>query len=74
MSYVYIQTEKCGVAWAENDVFTVGFYDPSGRWRPESDYGTREEAANRVAFLNGRGEVLQTLDEALNSGDGAYRP
>jgi len=45
MSYVYIQSEP--------GLFTVGFYDPSGRWQAESDHGSRGEAADRVAYLNG---------------------
>lgn len=43
--YVYLQTEP--------QLFTVGFFDPNGKWHPESDYNLREDAANRVAFLNG---------------------
>lgn len=45
MSYVYIESEP--------NLFTVGFYDPNGEWIPEHDCDTREEAARRVAFLNG---------------------
>lgn len=45
--YVYIQSEP--------GLFTVGFYDPAGRWQPESDYGTRAEAVMRVHYLNGGG-------------------
>lgn len=44
--YVYIQSEKY--------LWTVGFYDPKGKWIPESDHDTREEAARRVAWLNGK--------------------
>lgn len=44
-SYVYIQSEAC--------LWTVGFYDPEGKWQSESDHGTPEEAAERVAWLNG---------------------
>jgi hypothetical protein len=44
-SYVYIQTES--------NLFTVGFYDPSEKWHPESDHETKEEAAKRVHYLNG---------------------
>ena len=43
--YVYIQTEK--------HLWTVGFYDPAGKWHSESDHGSPEEAAARVAYLNG---------------------
>lgn len=51
--YVYILSEKAGHGGADNDLFTVGFYDPAGKFQPESDYGTREKAAERVAYLNG---------------------
>jgi hypothetical protein len=45
MSYVYIHSEP--------GLWTAGFYRPDGRWEPESDYCDREEAAKRVAWLNG---------------------
>lgn len=47
MSYVYIRSEP--------GLWTVGFYDPSGKFQPESDWGSPEEAAKRVAYLNGGG-------------------
>lgn len=37
----------------EPGLFTVGFYDPAGKWHPESDHKKREEAAKRVNYLNG---------------------
>lgn len=43
--YVYLQTEP--------NLFTVGFFQP-GKWEPDSDHPTREEAADRVAYLNGK--------------------
>ena len=43
--YVYIKSEP--------GLWTVGFYTPNGEWMPESDYNTSEEAAKRVAWLNG---------------------
>ena len=43
--YVYIQTEP--------GLFTVGFYDPKGKWHPDGDYTSREAAGRRVAYLNG---------------------
>jgi hypothetical protein len=49
--YVYIQTEP--------GLYTVGFYDPSGRFNAESDHRSRDEAAKRVSFLNG-GRVILT--------------
>ncbi|WP_165481555.1 hypothetical protein [Xanthomonas oryzae] len=33
--------------------YVVGYYDPFGKFRTESDCDTREEAALRVSFLNG---------------------
>jgi hypothetical protein len=45
MSYVYIRSEP--------GLWTVGFYDPKGKWQPESDHGSTTEAADRVAYLNG---------------------
>lgn len=42
--WVYIQSES--------NLFTVGFYDPNGKWHPDMD-GTKEECANRCHWLNG---------------------
>lgn len=44
-TYVYIKSEP--------GLWTVGFYGPNGTWSPESDHNDREEAAKRVATLNG---------------------
>lgn len=44
-AYVYIKSEP--------ELWTVGFYDPQGKWQPESDHQTKEAAASRVRFLNG---------------------
>jgi len=43
--YVYIRSEPT--------LWTVGFYDPDGRFQPESDHCSPEKAAERVAWLNG---------------------
>lgn len=43
--YVYIRSEP--------SLYTVGFYDPRGQWQAESDHETREQAAERVHYLNG---------------------
>lgn len=43
--YVYIRSEP--------GLWTVGFYDPDGEWIAESDWGSAEEAAERVHYLNG---------------------
>jgi len=45
MSYVYIISEP--------GLFTVGFYDPLGKWHGDSDHSLRDEAAKRVHYLNG---------------------
>ena len=34
-------------------LWTVGFYGPTGAWYPESEHEDPEEAAERVAWLNG---------------------
>lgn len=47
--YVYILSEHD----ADHSLYTVGFYAPDGEFRPESDWSTREEAAERVHYLNG---------------------
>jgi len=68
MSYVYIRpyfTEKRDDGTKRriyDDCFIVGFYDPTGEWHAESDHATREQAAKRVAFLNG-GASLETGEE-----------
>ncbi len=43
--YVYIRSEP--------GLWTVGFYDPDGEWVAESDWGSPEEPASRVHYLNG---------------------
>ena len=43
--YVYIKSEE--------NLITVGFYTPSGQWVPESDWENKDDAANRVHWLNG---------------------
>jgi hypothetical protein len=56
--YVYIESERVqGDDGFIRVNYTVGFYDPAGRWRPESDYGSPEEAARRVAWLNGKPDL-----------------
>jgi len=50
MQYVYIRIR------GEESLYTVGFYDPKGKWHPDSDHDVREEAAKRVHYLNGGGK------------------
>jgi len=43
--YVYIKSEP--------GLWTVGFYDPQGKWQSESDHDNQSDAAHRVVWLNG---------------------
>lgn len=45
--WVYIQSEPT--------LWTVGFYDPAGKFHPESDWNSPGDAAERVHYLNGGG-------------------
>jgi hypothetical protein len=51
--YVYKQTQP--------DLYTVGFYNPKGKWIAESDHPTDHSAARRVAWLNGSGPTSGAL-------------
>lgn len=64
--YVYKQTET------SPNLFTVGFYTPKGTWEPDSDHEEREQAANRVAYLNGEHEsvIEEQYDTTMNLGIG----
>lgn len=53
--YVYIKSEP--------QLWTVGFYTPDGRWISESDYEYRDDAAERVHWLNGGGNPSDTINE-----------
>jgi len=53
MNYVYIRSEP--------GVYTVGFFAPDGKWEPESDHNTSDEAALRVRSLNGDGDRSSEL-------------
>jgi hypothetical protein len=58
--YVYIRSEP--------GLWTVGFYDPAGGWQSESDHGSTDAAALRVAFLNGgpQPQLVEALRELLS--------
>lgn len=61
--YVYIESEHT----SDYSLYTVGFYDPLGKWHPESDHSKPEEASKRVAFLNGKetsGQLIEALEQA----------
>lgn len=49
IQYVYVRSEP--------GLWTVGFYRPDSRWESESDHGSTDEAAARVAWLNGSGDL-----------------
>ena len=38
---------------SEPELWTVGYYDPQGKWYPESDQESPDKAAKRVHWLNG---------------------
>lgn len=54
--YVYKQTEP--------SLWTVGYYDPTGKWMPESDHATEGQASGRVIQLNGGGKNQDTENVA----------
>ena len=43
--YIYINSEP--------GLWTVGYYNPAGKFIPESDHPSSQEAADRVHYLNG---------------------
>jgi len=61
-SWVYLRSEP--------NLWTVGFYAPDGKWNPESDHNVQEEAARRVAWLNGGAvadrEILEDRLSVMN--------
>lgn len=70
--YVYIESERFRDDGGYVRVlYTVGFYDPSGKWVAESDHDAAEKAAARVHYLNGRGDGSPTeaeIQDALRFG------
>lgn len=48
-----------GIMWiylrSEPGLWTVGFYNPEGKFQTDSDHEIREEAAKRCHYLNGGG-------------------
>jgi hypothetical protein len=53
--WVYIKSEP--------GLFTVGFYDPSGKWHPDSDHQSEEDAARRVHYLNGGSGRTEAMNQ-----------
>lgn len=73
--WVYIQSERTGKNNCIRNLWTVGHYSPAGKWEPESDWGTPEEAAARCHYLNGGGadpEMVEALAGLLAPGIGTY--
>lgn len=48
-SYVYLGTNQGDGTY----LYTVGFYQPDGKWYPVSDHSLEEDAAKEVHYLNG---------------------
>ena len=46
--WVYIKTESL--------LWTVGFYDPTGKFRTDSDWDNRDDARKRCSYLNGNAD------------------
>lgn len=59
IQYVYIKSEP--------GLYTVGFYDPSGKWQPESDHSDSNDAEWRVHWLNGGNHGLPDSIETLRT-------
>jgi hypothetical protein len=59
--YVYIQSEP--------NLWTVGHYEPGGRFVPESDHESIDAATARVARLNGCGGAEESEPFALTLRD-----
>jgi len=49
----------------ETQLWTVGFFAPDGMWHTDSDHDNQEEAAERVAYLNGPHSALGERIEQL---------
>lgn len=56
-AYTYVRSEP--------GLWTTGYYDPDGKWQPDSDHGSQEEAATRVHWLNG-GSVESVATDVLH--------
>lgn len=65
--YVYIQSEKSCKDTDWQSLWTVGFYMPDGKWEPESDHRTQEDAAKRVVYLNGDQREEDEYESAIKS-------
>lgn len=48
--YIYRQQEQIE---SKPSMYTVGYYNPNGEWKVESDQYSTDDAAARVNYLNG---------------------
>lgn len=55
--WVYVRTEP--------NLLTVGFFSPDGELHTDSDHGSKEEAAERVHYLNGGSKVVEKVIEKV---------
>lgn len=53
----------------QEHLWTVGFYSPAGKWHTDSDHAVQEDAAKRVAFLNGHVSPLAHYTELLRQSE-----
>lgn len=55
---------------SEPRLWTVGFYEPNGKFVPESDHDIEENAARRTHYMNGgRDNKLVEALEAIREAD-----
>lgn len=64
-TWLYLQSE-----YGAYPLWTVGFYDPDGKWIAESDHGRANDAAERVHYLNGGGR--HRMANQIETIPGAY--
>jgi hypothetical protein len=66
--FVYIQTEKAGAEICPGvhhdfDLFTVGFYNPDGKWNPVEDFNREDAAKDECSRLNGQALLAEFKGE-----------
>ena len=59
--YVYKKSDEL--------LWTVGYYDPDGKWQSESDHEDQEDAAKRVHYLSGGGTTAETFKDVAEAAD-----
>lgn len=56
--WIYIETE--------HNLWTVGYYDPAGKFVTDSDHESRDGARARVAYLNGRNHYVESSNDVID--------